>query len=106
MADGKKGWDVPKDMDQFIANRNRDVFAEAFPPDELWRSIRGVRLEHRLSGQGDLVSIQGTDQKGAPVAMWTDLPNAMYLLRMLDSIQRKTGLEPPKEQPSTCEPLG
>lgn len=38
--------------------------------------------------------------------MWTYLPNALYLLRMLDSIQRKTALEPPKEEPPACEPLG
>lgn len=90
------------DVDEF----NRRQALKAFPPDARWKSIEGVLSQPRSEpGRPPLLSIQGRDPSGAERRIWTDLPNAMYLLRLLQELQRRTGAELPSSPPDPCEPF-
>lgn len=76
-----------------------------FPPDRRWQQITGVMIQPRSSaGHPPLVAIAGLGQQGEPVRIWTDLPNAMFLMNMLSQLRPEHFSSVPSTQPPACEP--
>jgi hypothetical protein len=80
------------DADKIMAEYNRKAFFTDFPSKDMWAEVRGAQFRRGSDGR-ILVSIQGTNQQQETVSMWTDLPNAMYLLFLLRQIQERAGAE-------------
>ena len=96
----KQGWPDVGNMDDFIKESNRKNFLSDFPPEDQWTQIMGLGYRVRESDGEPLVAIQGHGPKTEFQRIWVDLPNAMYLLGMLQALQAHTGAEIPREQPA------
>jgi hypothetical protein len=75
-----------------------------FPPERRWEKVEGVVIRQRSKADDHpLISIVGRDHKGAEVVgFWTDLPNAMHLLKMLEDVQLQTRAKIPTRPPGNC----
>jgi hypothetical protein len=76
-----------------------------FPPEKRWERLEGIVVRQRSSADDPpLVSIVGRDQKGTEIiGFWTDLPNAMYLLNLLENVRRQTAAKIPTRPPDNCK---
>lgn len=97
-----EGWKLPDDIDKFITETNQKNFLTDFPPETHWKNISGLQYRQAEDGR-HLVSIQGRNQKEEIVNIWTDLPNAMYLLGLLRHLQETTGEPVPADQPQASK---
>lgn len=85
---------------------NRKAALANFPPDKRWAKIEGVLIQPRSNpALPPLVSIAGRDHKGAEIAFWTDLPNAMYLMNMLSQLRSQHNSSVPSKPPTECAPF-
>jgi hypothetical protein len=85
---------------------NRQQRLRNFPPDRRWRRVTGATIQTRSDASRPmLVAIAGIDREGKEVRFWTDLPNAMYLLRILTTVQRDASASVPSVPPDECMPF-
>jgi hypothetical protein len=85
---------------------NRERRLLNFPPDRRWKRVTGVMIQPRSDvSQPPLVAIAGIDQSGAETKIWTDLPNAMYLMNMLSQLRAEHFSAVPSEAPPECLPF-
>jgi len=84
---------------------NRKQRLSNFPPERRWKSVTGVMIQP-LSDitRPPLVAIAGIDQSGAEAKIWTDLPNAMYLMNMLSHLRAEHFSSVPSVPPPECSP--
>ena len=76
-----------------------------YPPERRWQQVKGAADSARPDHQpGHLVSIGGLDHAGEWTSIWTDLPNAMYLLHILLQVQRATGVPVVTNEPGPMLP--
>jgi hypothetical protein len=95
------GWEKLPPLDEM----KRQTNLANFPPEQRWETVQGAGIQGALSKDGHLlVSIQGRDHTGAMTAIWTDLPNAMYLMNLLYNLQRQLGAVVPSDTPPACKP--
>jgi hypothetical protein len=90
------------DIEQF----NREQRLRGYPEERRIPRITGVEIQERPgTGQPALIAIGYFDQTGVPARIWTDLPNAMFLLKLLADVQNQTGAKMPLMPPGECGPF-
>lgn len=83
---------------------NRGPRLANFPPERRWEAVEGASFQPLSTHEGGVLSISGRDHTGAEVKIWTNLPNAMYLLNMLANIQKDIRAPVPSTPPVACKP--
>lgn len=104
MTDESNPWKIPTTQ-QEIDEYNRKARLAMFPPDQRWAKVEGLYFQPLSTPQQGIVSVGGIDHKGEVVKFWTDVPNAMHLLRMLADMQAESKLKLPSGPPDDCKPF-
>lgn len=101
MSATKKGWDIPSN---FLEIQNRSAFLCDFPHEGRLEGIEGVRFQRSENHPDALVSLNVRDHKSESQTLWMDVPNAMYLLAMLEDLRRRLGAPAQMTPPPPTKP--
>ena len=96
MSSANTGWEIPKD---FAESHNRQAFLTNFPPEGRVSNIEGVHFQLSAYRPDALIALNARDHSGEFLRLWLDVPNAMYLMALLSTLQKTKNIPVPTEQP-------